>query len=256
MKIPCEIIDDLLPLYEDRVCNNTTREAVQAHLKECPRCRSRLTENALTDPVPAPENADAESSAAKKSFQKIKRVWLTSLAVVLAVALVLGGGIHMYIQALLPRDYEACLAQGEAFIRHLRDGEFEEAITLVPLPYQSEQWLSYHRQEFVDAMEACREQGIRIESYNGFDGYDPNTVQHHDPGSPYYFNTEYDYYHFNISIRLSSGEIVEATLSLAFRNGSMCSLILNDCAFAEDVGTLEEALAHTELMPRLLYGSD
>lgn len=253
MKLPCEIIDDLLPLYEDGVCNHTTREAVWEHLQTCPRCRSRQTDCVLPDPEPV--DGVLEATAVKKSFRKVKRAWIISLAAVLAAALLLGGGIHMFIYAQLPRDYRECVAQGEAFIRHLRDGEFEEAIEMVPLPYESEQWLSYHRQEFVDAMEDCWDRGIRIESYEGFGGYDPNTVQEYDPGSPAYFNAEYNHYHFLVSIRLSSGETVDATLSLAFRAGSMCRLLLQNCVHADDVGTLEEALFHTELMPRMLYGS-
>lgn len=255
MKLPCEIIDDLLPLYEDGVCNETTKDAVREHLDSCPRCRGRMTENTLSVPEAPFEDAGRESAAAKKSFQKVKRVWITSLAVVLAVALLISGGAYVYIRALLPLDYAACLAQGEEFIRHLRDGEFEEAIVMVPMRYESEQWLSFHRKEFVDAMEDCWDQGILIESYNGFAGYDPNTVQEHDPGAFYYFNTEYNYYHFKISIRLSSGEVVDATLSLAFRNGKMCRLTLLS-VHTEDIGKLEEALAHSELIPNLLYSAN
>ena len=253
MKLPCEIIDDLLPLYEDGVCNLTTKEAVREHLESCPRCRSRQTADLLPEAEPADELAEA--AAVKKSFQKVKRVWIISLAAVLAVTLLLGGLYQMYTYAFLPRDYSQCLAQGEAFIRHLRDGEFEEAIEMVPLPYQSEQWLAYHRQEFVDAMEDCWDQGIRIESYEGFGGYDLAATQHHDPSSAAYFNEEYHYYRFNVRIRLSSGEVVDGELAMAFKNGKPYRLQLTS-HFLEDVATFETALSHTELIHNLLYGHD
>jgi len=42
MKISCEIIKDLLPLYYDRVCSNESRGLVDGHLNECDNCKSEL----------------------------------------------------------------------------------------------------------------------------------------------------------------------------------------------------------------------
>ena len=33
MKLPCDIVQDLLPLYEDDLCSQATREAVEEHLR-------------------------------------------------------------------------------------------------------------------------------------------------------------------------------------------------------------------------------
>ena len=35
-KIPCEIIRDLLPLYQDDICSEKSRNAIEEHIKECP----------------------------------------------------------------------------------------------------------------------------------------------------------------------------------------------------------------------------
>ncbi|MBO2515671.1 MAG: hypothetical protein CW338_00140 [Clostridiales bacterium] len=40
----CDIIQDLLPLYQDDVCSPTTKAAVEEHLNECADCRKLLTE--------------------------------------------------------------------------------------------------------------------------------------------------------------------------------------------------------------------
>lgn len=248
MKIPCEIIDDLLPLYEDAVCNQTTKTAVQSHLAECPRCRSRLTGTTLTEPAPIPEDTDRESAAAKKSFQKIRWVWISSLAVVLAVALLLGAGVHLFVQAKLPDDYEESFALGKQFIQHLCNEEFYEAVTLVQLPYQSEQWLEYHRQEFVDAMTACLDQGICFASYDGFDGYDPTNTSTGNM-NPQFFEGASRYVHyylFRVTLQTSEGETLPATFCIAFRNGEMFHIRL-DCAITPETQMLKEALAHTEL---------
>ena len=42
MNIPCEVIADLLPLYHDGVCKETSKIIVEKHLEECAICRGRL----------------------------------------------------------------------------------------------------------------------------------------------------------------------------------------------------------------------
>ena len=39
MKYQCDLVQDLLPLYEDHVCSETSREIVEEHLQECAACR-------------------------------------------------------------------------------------------------------------------------------------------------------------------------------------------------------------------------
>ena len=38
MKYECDVIEDLLPLYQDGACTNATKRAVEEHLAECPKC--------------------------------------------------------------------------------------------------------------------------------------------------------------------------------------------------------------------------
>ncbi len=38
-KYNCELIQDLLPLYQDNICNDFSRTVVEAHVQECPDCR-------------------------------------------------------------------------------------------------------------------------------------------------------------------------------------------------------------------------
>lgn len=42
MKISCEIIKDLLPLYHDGVCSNDSKTLVEEHLASCDSCKSEL----------------------------------------------------------------------------------------------------------------------------------------------------------------------------------------------------------------------
>ncbi|GBF75676.1 hypothetical protein PA598K_04097 [Paenibacillus sp. 598K] len=50
MKISCEIIRDLLPLYHDGVCSNDSKALVEEHLAYCDSCRADL--EAMTQRLP------------------------------------------------------------------------------------------------------------------------------------------------------------------------------------------------------------
>lgn len=43
MKISCDIIQDLLPLYADKVCSTASKELVETHLGECRECQRKLS---------------------------------------------------------------------------------------------------------------------------------------------------------------------------------------------------------------------
>ena len=42
MNKDCEVIRDLLPLYADEVCSETSRRLIEEHLRECPECSGEL----------------------------------------------------------------------------------------------------------------------------------------------------------------------------------------------------------------------
>ena len=44
MKISCEIISDLLPLYHDGVCSSESKQMIEEHLSNCEKCRTELKE--------------------------------------------------------------------------------------------------------------------------------------------------------------------------------------------------------------------
>ena len=44
MKMSCNIIEDLLPLYVDDMVSEDSRKLVEEHLKECPACRKMQEE--------------------------------------------------------------------------------------------------------------------------------------------------------------------------------------------------------------------
>ena len=60
MKLPCEMIQDLLPLYHDDVCSDISKTLVQDHLSCCENCRSFLASLDADLDVPELEMEKAE----------------------------------------------------------------------------------------------------------------------------------------------------------------------------------------------------
>ena len=86
MKLDCELIQDLLPLYAEGLCSPASRRAVEEHLSECEHCR-RLT---APLPIEEPEDTPNADRAVKKGIKSVRRRWLSSLiAAVLVVPLLL-----------------------------------------------------------------------------------------------------------------------------------------------------------------------
>ena len=60
MKLPCYLVQDLLPLYKDHVCDEQTSADVAEHLSDCAACSALLAEM----DAPPQETAVQEEQAA------------------------------------------------------------------------------------------------------------------------------------------------------------------------------------------------
>lgn len=91
-KYPCEMIQDLIPLYNEGILSSTTEAIIREHLEECPKCRTFIEED-QSQPVNT-ELAEAlpEADTFKKMSKRIKRWGLYTGAaifiIILAVAAV------------------------------------------------------------------------------------------------------------------------------------------------------------------------
>ena len=73
MKLPCNVVQDLLPLYHDGVCSEESKELVQEHIATCAECKDflhALKEDAAPDKVDAAGSLSAIGKAWKKSTKK------------------------------------------------------------------------------------------------------------------------------------------------------------------------------------------
>ncbi|MDO5558593.1 MAG: zf-HC2 domain-containing protein [Oscillospiraceae bacterium] len=96
MKITCDIVRDLLPLYHDGVCSQDSRQLVEEHLSSCERCADDLSSmDSDLSISQINQNLDTAKSTAdlSKRWKKTMHNWLfggiLSTAAVIALILLL-----------------------------------------------------------------------------------------------------------------------------------------------------------------------
>lgn len=93
----CEIIRDLLPLYCDGLCSETSRQEIEAHVAQCEGCRTCLAEMKGEDaPVSLPDLEQETEvrvlrGVKKKFSHRRRRAVLLTAAIMLIFSIVLVG---------------------------------------------------------------------------------------------------------------------------------------------------------------------
>lgn len=94
MKLDCEVIRDLLPLYAEQMASPASTALVEEHLETCEACRAQLRQMQMPVPVQPEPQPDAPLKGIRKTLQKksLRAVAAAVLAVLCAVALVVWMG--------------------------------------------------------------------------------------------------------------------------------------------------------------------
>ena len=66
--LPCSVITDLLPLYQDGLCSPESRELVEAHLQRCQSCRT------LCDNLPLPRVTPDAVPDEAEAFRRLRKL--------------------------------------------------------------------------------------------------------------------------------------------------------------------------------------
>lgn len=89
-KHPCELIEDLLPLYVEGDVSDSTKEIVEEHIKECENCSSLLKEY-KNDEIKVEELDDLPEAHTFKRWMKKLRIFGIAAIVILVVAAIAAG---------------------------------------------------------------------------------------------------------------------------------------------------------------------
>ena len=90
MKLECDVIRDLLPLYAEKLASPASSALVEQHLAACPACRAELEQMEKPVPVQPEPQPDAPLRSIRKTLQKksIRIAAAAVLAVLCAFGLV------------------------------------------------------------------------------------------------------------------------------------------------------------------------
>ena len=90
IRYECELIQDLLPLYQDNVCSNSSKIAVEEHLRECEGCRTVMQQLKSTsyDEILSKEKNDILDTHAKKERRRSTTIGLVTAGVLMIPVIV------------------------------------------------------------------------------------------------------------------------------------------------------------------------
>lgn len=178
MNIPCEIVEDLLPLYTDNVCTDQSRRAVAEHLSECEKCRKLIIE-AGSIPVPQIEpNQRCSDDAIKKGLRKIRYRWWASILIIVALIPVAFLGWNEFSAQGVAFTNQDELITSNAFMDCLAEGDYAGAFSYINIEHKKRAWLQkwFKKEDLVnmeaDALAKFCAFGENVEALGGIDGYE------------------------------------------------------------------------------------
>ncbi len=177
MKLNCEVIQDLLPMYLDNVCSDQSRQIVEEHLEECEECRTLVNSTKeVRIPHSEPDKSDADN-AVRKGFKKIRlRWWLSIILVIVLVPFACLGWNQYHNTGIYYTNIHEYYI-GRAFMKQMQKGNYEKAYGYMDIDDLKQRWLEcgfFEENELTDIREEgyakfC-EYADKIEELGGIEG--------------------------------------------------------------------------------------
>ena len=122
MKITCDLIQDLLPLYCDGVCSEDSRRVVEEHLQSCTSCSAdhELMRADFCEKEVRTEEKQAASAAAAAWKRGKNRSFLKGCLIVMLLIAVMAGGYSLihWSTTVKADDLNAMAAQAAKYLGH------------------------------------------------------------------------------------------------------------------------------------------
>lgn len=89
-KYNCELIQDLLPLYQDNACSNTSRSIVDEHIADCDKCKATLTrlQNTSVDDYLISEKNNVLEKHSKKEMKRTAAIGIFTASILMIPVIV------------------------------------------------------------------------------------------------------------------------------------------------------------------------
>jgi len=137
MNISCDVVTDLLPLYHDGVCNQSTKKLVAGHLHECESCRALLGKisNTTIDNKIKAERQDVIMHQAKAlRMRYTQNIGAAIFSILLLLGILTCAIVDVAISGTLSWSLipiSACVLAGLVFIPIIKYGSKGIAVSLI-----------------------------------------------------------------------------------------------------------------------------
>lgn len=169
----CEVIRDLLLLYEEDACSEATKKFVEEHLLVCEDCRKYREALKFSEHITVPEIEEDDKTEKKvisRSFRKIKRRWVVSIIAILMIFPIAGLGflgVNEYKKEGICFSNLQEIAQCKKWVEYIEEGKFEEAAEMMNFYYgYADIRESYEEMKTLDVSEA--ENAERFKEFEEF----------------------------------------------------------------------------------------
>lgn len=106
-KIPCEMIQDLLPSYIDELTSDVTDREIEAHMMECQQCKKVLEQMKTPDMDATEKEEIKEIDFLKKTKKKYQKNIIFCVAIVWAIAVIIFCAKNYFGAQYINTDYLA-----------------------------------------------------------------------------------------------------------------------------------------------------
>ena len=201
MKLPCKVIEDMLPMYYDKVCSAESAALVEEHLKDCPHCSQMLSDlRSDIDITETPVDDMKPLKRIQKSYKKMRIHWLIAVfAILLLIPIAFLVGNEQGEQRKQRDEYseKEALTRANTFMTCLVDGDYATAFSDWDIEPKKREWLSgddFEEEDLVnletDGLKKFCELGeSKVESLGGIESYE--FVRIFDNGYDYRGKREY-----------------------------------------------------------------
>ena len=183
MKLSCKVIEDMLPMYYDKVCSEESAALVEEHLKSCPHCSQMLSDLRVGIDIQEQKVDDIKPlKKIQKSYKKMKLGWLIAIicvAILTPIAFIVGAQQGEQKEQVVDYSKEEAIAYANEFMTYLVNADYTKAYAYWDVAGEKKDLLTDNRftEEILmnfeaDGLKKFCEGGEKLESMGGFESFE------------------------------------------------------------------------------------
>lgn len=183
MKLPCKVIEDMLPMYYDKICSEESAALVEEHIKVCLHCKQILSDLGADIKIPEQKVDDIKPlKKMQKSYKKMKLGWLIAILCVVILtpfAFLVGAQQGAQQGRVVDFSKEEAMAYANEFVTHLVNADYTKAYTYWDVEGEKKELLSsklFAEEDFAnfeaDGLKKFCEGGEKLESMGGLETFE------------------------------------------------------------------------------------